>query len=381
MRKLIFPAAGALAGLLLLFAACSPSAGLPASSTSGPATAAPAAVNAWDNLVKAAKEEGTVTIYGAELGAAKDAIREAFKGKYGIDLDATEGRPAEILAKITAERRAGLYLDDVGLIGNSTYVADIKPMNITVPLPPLLLLPEVTDTSKWRSGRLPFLDKENHSLAMVAMAIPCSIYNTDMVKDGEITSFLDYLTPKWKGKIVLSDPAVAGTSNNFFTLMATDIFGREKTLEILRQLAAQDPIMTRDQRMLLEWIARGKYPVAIGQSSAMFSEFKRLGAPIAFARLKEPPFIASGAGNLFVFDKVPHPNATKLFVNWLLTKEGSTIWSRGQGYPSQRLDVPKDDFDPVLLPPPGVDIPGEDYLQAQGDMRKVGQDLFAGLRK
>ncbi|MBI4330323.1 MAG: extracellular solute-binding protein [Chloroflexi bacterium] len=373
-------ACAAIAGSVFL-AACAQGGPAPATPPPAPVQAGPVAGSTWDELVRAAKKDGNVTIYGAELGAAKDAIRRAFKDKYGIDVDSTEGRPAEILAKLTAERRAGLFLSDVGLIGNSTYVADIKPLGITVPLSPLFVLPEVGDAGKWRGGRLPFLDREGHSLAMVAMAVPVSIMNTDMVREGEVASFLDYLTPKWKDKIVLSDPAVAGSANNFFTLMVTQTWGMDRTLEVLRQLALQDPVMTRDQRMLLEWVARGKYPVGIGQSAAMFAEFKRLGAPVGYLKLKEPPFISSGSGNIFVFDKAPHPSAAKLFVNWLLSKEGATLWSQAHGYPSQRVDVSKEGFDPLIIPPPEGQIPGEDYLKTQGEMRRVAQDIFAGLRK
>lgn len=381
MNKIFSAVPGFWFMLPLVLLACGNTATAPPNPKPAPLNVTRATVNSWDELVGAAKKEGNVTIYGAELGAARDAIRKAFKAKYDIDIDSTEGRPAEILAKLTAERRAGLYLADVGLMGNSTFIADIKPLKITLPLENLLVLPEVTDPAKWRTGKIPYLDKEGHSLAMVAMAIPCSIYNTDLVGEGEITSFLDYLTPKWKGRIVLSDPAVAGNANNFLTTQATQNWGKEKTLEIMRQLAAQEPVMTRDQRLLLEWVARGKYPVGIGQSSAMFNEFKRLGTPIAYARLKEPPQMSSGSGNIFVLDKAPHPNAARLFVNWLLSREGATIWSGGQGYPSQRVDVSKEGFDPLVVPPPEGRIPGEDYLLAQGEMRKLAQEIFANLRK
>ncbi len=378
-KTMFFITAVVVATLLLL--ACGPAPVSPTPQAAAPAKPGPAGVNAWDELVRAAQKEGNVTIYGAELGGAKEAIREAFRAKYGIVVDSTEGRPAEILAKLNAERRAGLFLADIGLIGNSTYVADIKPLGITVPLMDILVLPEVIDGTRWRTGQLPFLDEGRHSLAMVAMAVPVSIRNTDMVKAGDIGSFLDYLTPKWKDKFVLSDPAVAGSSNNFLTLMATENWGLEKTVDVMRQMAAQDPVMTRDQRLLIEWVARGKYAVGIGQSAARFAEFQQIGAPVAYVALKEPPFVSSGAGNIFVFDKAAHPNAAKLFANWLLSKEGATIWSRGQGYPSQRLDVPKDQFDPLVIPPPGANIPGENYLKLQGELRKVAQDIFAKARK
>ncbi len=337
--------------------------------------------NAWDELVDAAKKEGAVMLYATELGAAKDSLKKAVKERFDIDVDATQGRPAEIVARLTAERRAGLYLSDIGLMGLSSFLGDIKPLGVAVPLPSLLVLPEVTDPAKWRNGKIPYLDKEGHSLAMVAQATPASIRNTDLVKEGEITSFLDYLQPKWKGKIVLSDPAVAGSANNYFALMATQIFGMERTVEILRQLAAQEPVMVRDQRMLLEWVAKGKYPVGIGQSSTQFAEFKRLGAPIDLVPLKEPPFVTSGAGNVFVFDKAPHPNAAKLFVNWLLTKEGASLWSPATGYPSMRLDVSVEGLNPLTILPPGATIPDEAQLRAQAEMRKIAEGIFAPLTK
>lgn len=335
----------------------------------------------WEGLVAAARKEGNLNIYAAELGAAKNAIRQAFREKYGIDVDSTEGRPAEILAKITAERRAGLYLQDIGLMGQSTFVYDIKPLGMSIPIVPLLILPEVTDATKWRDGKIPFGDKDQHSIAMVAQAIPVSIRNTDIIAEGEITSFADYFEHKWKGKIVLSDPAMAGSVNNTFALFATRTFGKERTVELMRRLAAQDLVMIRDSRLLLEWVARGKYPLGIGQSASIFAEFKRLGAPIAFVKLKEPPIVAAGAGNLFVFDKAPHPNATKLFVNWLLSQEGASVWSAAHGYPSRRLDVSTESFDPMLVPPPGSSIPDEAYLQIQGEMRKIATEIFTGLRK
>ncbi len=406
MKKVVhlFPLSVILAGLLLLFPAAgfartgsppllpspkaksgpaAPLQGLSALAAAKVPAPAPATTSPsqWDDLVKAARKEGKVIIYGAEIAETRTPITQAFKEKYGISIEAVGGRPSEIIAKIKAERSAGLFLQDVGLIGNSSLIQDIKPLGITVPLDDLIILPEVKNPAKWRTGEIPFLDKDHHSIAMVAMAVPVVVRNTDLTKETQITSILDFLKPEWKGKFILSDPAIAGSANNFFTLLASKTFGMEKTLEFLRQLAAQEPAITRDQNLLLEWVARGKYPLAIGQSAAGFDRFKKTGAPITYVKLKEPPFISSGAGNLMVFDKAPHPNAAKLFVNWLLSKEGAAVWSPNHGYPSQRLDVSKEGWDPILVPPPGSNIPDESYLKLQGELRKVANDIFAPLRK
>jgi ABC-type Fe3+ transport system substrate-binding protein len=52
-------------------------------------------------------------------------------------------------------------------------------------------------------------------------------------------------------------------------------------------------------------------------------------------------------------NRAPHPNAARLYLNWLLSKEGQTDWSRASSYPSRRLDGPRDHLNPESLPQEG----------------------------
>jgi hypothetical protein len=54
-----------------------------------------------------------------------------------------------------------------------------------------------------------------------------------------------------------------------------------------------------------------------------------------------------------IFNRAPHPNAAKVYINWLLSKEGQTINARATGYISNRLDVPTDHAAPWRVPQPG----------------------------
>ena len=49
--------------------------------------------------------------------------------------------------------------------------------------------------------------------------------------------------------------------------------------------------------------------------------------------------ISGGSGNLAIIKKPPHPNATRVFVNWLLGKEGQEVFTNAMGQPTRRLDV------------------------------------------
>jgi hypothetical protein len=53
--------------------------------------------------------------------------------------------------------------------------------------------------------------------------------------------------------------------------------------------------------------------------------------------------------------RAPHPNAAKIYINWLLSREGQTLWSQLSGYASRRLDVPKDHVNPMTLPKDGIE--------------------------
>ncbi len=365
---------------VLLFGACGqPSQPAPAAVVNP--TAAPGRTSDWDNLVTAAQKEGNLVIYAGPIGEARDALMKAFREKYGITVDITIGRGDETVAKLENERRAGIYAADVCIQGMTVFFSSIKPMGITLPIQPLLVLPEVRDLSKWREGKLPLADKEGLLAALVLASTPHMAANTDLVKPGAITTHTDLLDPKWRGKLVIADPSLGGSGAEWFTFVVQKLMGLEKGTAFMRQLAKQDPMVTRDLRLQGEWVARGKYSVAVAPNKATVNEFARAGAPLAFVDMKDPRPTSSGAGNLMVFDKAPHPNATKLFVNWLLSKEGSTIYAQAVGYPSTRLDVPTDGVDPILIPGPGDVILGEDYQMTKGDMTKLGGEIFRDLVK
>ena len=149
----------------------------------------------------------------------------------------------------------------------------------------------------------------------------------------------------------------------------------------MKQFAKQEPTITRDQRLLSEWVARGKFAGAIATSKATTVQLMQAGAPVAFADLKEPRPTSSGTGNIMVFDKAPHPNATKLFTNWILSREGAAVYAKAHGYAATRLDVPTEGIDPIVIPKSNEIILGEVYQIAKGEMRKLAAEIFRDLIK
>ncbi len=335
----------------------------------------------WNNIVVEAKKEGNLLIYAGSIGEAGRALTSAFREKYGISADIVAGRGEEIVARIESERKAGIYGVDVGLPGMTWYFSSIDPGNMSVPLQPLLVLPEILDTSKWREGKLPMGDKKGRLAVILMAARSSATVNRDFVKPDEFTTTNQLTEPKWRGKVVMNDPTVGGSGNSVFTFEVAKIMGLEKGTAFMKQLAKQDLAITRDLRLMTEWIARGKYPVGLGADPAPVAEFVRAGAPLAYQSLKEPRWTTTGTCSVFIFDKAPHPNAARLFANWILSKEGSSIFAKTYGYPSIRTDISPEGIDPALIPEPGDVILGEDYELAKQGMMKLAAEIFRDLIK
>ncbi len=306
----------------------------------------------WKKTLDAAKNEGKVHIYSVASNAVRSALSKEFTKKYGIQLEFVTARGSELVEKLSSERRANIYLADLYIGGSTTPTTSFKPAGFLDPLKPLLVLPEVTNPKLWYGGGLYFGDKEKQYVVCPVLTAANNYLsvNADLVKPGEIKAYKDLLNPKWKGKIIINDPTIAGAGSRWFAVVADQFTG----LDYMRDLAKQEPFLTRDQRLQAEWVARGKYAIAIGVQPDLQAEFIKAGAPIKTVIPEEGTWLGGGPGLIVYFNRAPHPNAAKIFVNWFLSKEGQTLYSKTAAAESARLDVPTDHLNKDDLRVPGV---------------------------
>lgn len=288
-----------------------------------------------------------------------------------------------MVEKIAAERRAGLYLADLYIGGATTPTTSFKPKGFLDPLKPLIILPENTDPKLWYGGEIFFTDKERQYVACPVLTASNNYVsiNTELVKPDEVTSYKDFLNSKWKGKIIINDPTIAGAGSRWFSVVADQYMG----LDYMRDLVRNEPAITRDQRLQVEGLARGKYAIAIGVQPDIQAEFIKAGAPIKTVIPKEGAWLGGGPGLISYFNNAPHSNATKVFVNWFLSKEGQTVYSISALAESARLDVPTDHLDKSDLRAPGIKYfisEDEDFLIKKVEYEnRWAKEVFAPLLK
>lgn len=304
----------------------------------------------WEKTIEEAKKEGTINISVWGGPRIREKVGKAFKEKYGIEIAWTPGGGLEIAEKVIRERRAGLYLADMSISGTGTFVTVLKPAGVLEPVEPELILPEVKDPKVWYAGKLPFMDKEKLIFFIDNFPNPPILINTELVRKDEIRSYSDLLAPRWKGNIAWTDPTIPGSGSQTAFVVGGVIMG----WDFLKEIARQDPKFHRDRRQVVDWVAKGKYPVGIGTDRATILEYVEAGSPLKQLTPREGTYLSSGGANMVIFSKAPHPNARRVFLNWLLSKEGMSTWSKADGYLTSRIDISTDHIDAEDLFQPGM---------------------------
>ena len=301
----------------------------------------------WEKTLKAAEEEGAVSIYMTQ--AFEPVFREAFQKKYPkIKASIVTGRGFQLGQRIMTERRGEKYIPDFCITGNITPLTVFHKAKILEPIKPLLVLPEVVDQTLWFEGKHHYYDPENRYIFSFE-GTPRSgeiTYNTKLVNPAEIRSYRDLLDPRWKGKIVTIDPLIAGPVNS-----AQIFFYKHPDLgtEFLRRLYAETAMtIVRSDDQLMDWLSIGKF--ALGFGGRDIDKAMAQGLPVNQflpGHMKEGSSLAAYNGTLSFFNRAPHPNAAKVAINWLLSREGQSTWldynhkTVGQ-YDSLREDISKE---------------------------------------
>jgi iron(III) transport system substrate-binding protein len=314
-------------------------------SLSANAPGSAAEVNAdWQRLVTAAKKEGKIVI-GAPPGSDfRNEVQATLKKRFDLDSDFVQAPGPSLMSKIVAEKQAGATTIDAFLIGPCTGNSLLK-ADIYEPLAAAMMLPEVKDPAKWFGGHLWADNQSGKNLlySFVAQMTPSIYYNTNLVKPQELRSYSDLLEPKWKGKIGLRDPRVPGGGLAMWAFLADT-----KGEEYVRKLAQQELFVSRNARQIAEALAKGRLALTIGVGFRDFDAFIDANLPVKhLPTMKEGTYVSGGNGILGIVKGAPHPNAAKVFFNWLLSREGQELHGKLAGQPTRRLDVETKGLDGV----------------------------------
>jgi len=259
-------------------------------------------VSAQAGNVEAAKKEGKVVVYGSVPPQSMEGLHQAFKKKYGIDIEYWRGSSTQVSERALTEWRAGRPAFDIAE-GNRGVQLIMKDEGLFQKfIPPA-------------SEKFPARFKEKDGLITPWRVLPISIlYNTELVKPAELPkTFDDLLSPKWTGKITIPDPTRHTTTAQF--LWNLEKFKGDKWLDYVKALAKQKPILVESLAPVTTTIIKGEAAVGI----TYIKYIKQYKGPVNYVPmdkyLTDPNYLSLSA-------KASHPNAAKLYIDFACSPEG-----------------------------------------------------------
>jgi iron(III) transport system substrate-binding protein len=214
----------------------------------------------------------------------------------------------------------------------------------------------VYDESAWWQKKLWFADPQNNSVILLTGEVGTrrGSYNTNLLDPKEIQSWWDLLKPKYRGKLGTFDPLVSGGGGEVFVFFYyTPALGARF---ITRLLSETDILVTRHLEQGTDWLGQGKILFYIGSGQPVMRA-KQQGLPVDLLPhpLKEGEIMGGGACCMALLSRAPHPNGAKVFINWVLSREGQIAWQKYSETNSLRMDISKDDLPSWGAPQSGVD--------------------------
>lgn len=296
--------AGALAALL----ACA--------STVPARGAVPAAVAA------AAKSEGTVVWYSAlEAPSLALVVGKFNAGHPGITVQGLQIGSTRIPARVMTEQSAGKPIADV-VSGDLFSVSQLGDVGALAPL-------ATGDQAAFLKGSF---DPKGLWAALFSETTVIA-WNPEKLKvDGlkPPATLADLAKPEWRGKL-----GVDGAAFNWYQAVTAT---QKDAADVLKRIADNRPLITNGHTTTVAQLANGEFDATPTVYGYMVLERRLAGAPVDFANVK-PTLI--NLEPIAIVKNAPHPNAARVLVDWLLSREGQELIAT-TGHTSRRADVPGD---------------------------------------
>jgi iron(III) transport system substrate-binding protein len=284
-----------------------------------------------DELLAAAKAEGAVSV----ITHAQDIYNAwvpVFQAKFpDIKVEHLNLRVSDATPRIIAEQKNGVFAFDALVVPTSNAVTLLAPAGAFQDMQPLFL-PTTIDDKAWHGGFNRWADEKDHFSFVSSITLNQQvIINRALVSKSELSALDDFVKPDFKGKIVMYDPRAPGAGSLSLARMLKD-----KGEPFVRQVI-QEAVLVDNPVQVNDFVGSGRYPIGIGDDQVRRAKMIEEGL---YNDVETTDFgsYAASAG-IGILRNNPHPNATKLLVNWFLSDEGQEAYAREGKTTSRRVGI------------------------------------------
>ncbi len=305
----------------------------------------------WAAIEAAAKKEGKVLVYANSSRIAD--VKKTFEAKYpGITLEGFDLGGEDAVLKVREEQKAGAFTGDV--LFTSSASGDIL-MDMLPKQQLWSFVPESVASALPNEARDP--------LPVSRYGVRTLGYNSELNKSCPISNWWDLTEPAWKGKVFIEDPLNDASTMAIYTTIVAhakelaaaykDKYGKDPVLEAdtpdagwlwLKMFAKNKPVpQPGGDEVTAAFASKGMKDNLVG-----FTSYSKYRNTVAGKVVFEPclglkPVIGvQTASYLAIVNRAPHPNAAKLFINYVFSLEGYAPWNViGDYSPRTDWDSPK----------------------------------------
>lgn len=321
----------------------------------------------WDKTVAAAKKEGNLVVnFLPNTTFRRIFLREWRKAFPEIKVSITSIYPPQFIPRVKKEAQAGKHLWDIVHTGPQGGFLLAK-AGLMKPLREDFILPDLKDPKTFGGWDNAFLDRDKKIVLGTQWFLKMPFYNAKLlsperVKREGIKILFD---PDLKGKIIWQDPNTGG-AGGAFGLALQNLIGTDG---IKRLIDEKQVVFVRSAAQLVEKLVRGQALIVMGPTvNSRLGKYKKAGLDLDIRGFGNDPkmlaFDSTGGFGLYTFKDRPNPNAAKVFINWILTKDIQNKLAKALEQVSRRTDVPFQGSE-YLRPRPGVKYFDTSSEQAQ----------------
>ena len=266
-------------------------------------------------LVQAAKKEGTVMWYTSLALPSSTSIAHFFELKYpGMDVRVHRTGSQRVLQRVMQEAAAGVQTVDVIHTSDAGHFVLLKEKGMLLKYAPQGTMP-------FPAG---FKDKDGFYFGMRA-TLSVIADNPKLISDKDAPrTWKDLLNPKWKGKMVSGHPGYSGIIMTH-VLALVNLYG----WDYFRDLAKNSLHVVQSANDPAGVVASGERPVGVNGAEYFYYKTQKQGNPIKIIYPSEGiPLVVSPVA---VAKDAPHPNAAKLFVDYIFSKESQQLLADKEG--------------------------------------------------
>ncbi len=279
---------------------------------------------AQSQLIEKAKREKEVMLYGTMNIPQMQIIIKSFEKKYPfLKVNHYRAGGEKLAQKIATELRAGSHLADVYQISGAEMFLIKKQGHISRYEPP-----------ERKAVRPIYKDKDGYWTGIYAN-LELIGYNKSLVPAEEVPrTHQALLDPKWKGKIAIDPTDIEWYITQIFLL------GNTKAKEFMERFAQQDLQVRRGHTLLAQLLAAGEFSLLMTLRDNTAHGLMTKGAPIDWVAIE--PVIPNPANSVALPNRPPHPNAARLFIRYVLSREGQEVMR------SLGRNITRADLEPLL---------------------------------